>query len=313
MKASTRVLRLLSLLQARREWSGDELGERLEVDVRTVRRDVERLRELGYTIEASSGPGGGYRLGAGSATPPLLLEDDEAVAVAVALGAAAGTIANLQEVALRVLGKLDQLLPPRLRRRLSALPGVTVTLRRAQGAVDLEVLTRIAAACRDQVELRFEYGDRRGDTSARRVEPLRLAHTGRVWYLVAWDLERESFRTFRVDRVRSGLVRGPRFTPRALPEDVATYVSRSIGVAPYRHHARLRLHGSMQEVARRVPPWVGVLEPSAEGPVLSVGADCPEALASMILQAGVDFTLLEPRELAAPLRELAARLERGVA
>jgi len=312
VKASTRVLRLLSLLQARHEWPGDELAERLEVDIRTIRRDVDRLRELGYAIEASSGPGGGYRLGAGTRTPPLLLDDDEAVAVAVALGAAAGTVANLQAVALRVLAKLDQLLPSRLRRRLGALPGVTLSLLDGRTAADLGVLTAIAAACRDEVELRFEYGDRQGTSTTRRVQPLRLVHTGRVWYLVAWDLERESFRTFRVDRVAPKLTRGARFSPRELPEDVATYVSRSIAVAPYRHQARVRLHASPEEIAERVPPWTGMLESSdACGSVFVIGADSAEALAALIVHAGLEFTLIEPAELATPLQAIAARLQRG--
>ncbi|MCY0989899.1 YafY family protein [Nannocystis sp. ILAH1] len=311
MKASTRVLRLLSLLQARREWPGDELAERLEVDVRTIRRDVDRLRELGYAIEASSGPGGGYRLGPGTRTPPLLLDDDEALAVAVALGAA-GTVANLQAVALRVLAKLDQLLPSRLRRRLGALAGVTLSLLDRGTAVDLGVLTTIAAACRDEVELRFEYGDRQGQSTTRQVQPLRLVHTGRVWYLVAWDQGRESFRTFRVDRVAPKLARGARFSPRELPEDVATYVSRSIAVAPYRQQARVRLHASPEAIAERVPPWIGLRESSdASGSVFVIGADSAEALAALIVHAGVEFTLIEPAELAAPLQAIAARLQRG--
>ncbi|PCC74370.1 Predicted DNA-binding transcriptional regulator YafY, contains an HTH and WYL domains [Nannocystis exedens] len=311
VKASTRVLRLLSLLQARREWPGDELAERLEVDIRTIRRDVDRLRELGYAIEASSGPGGGYRLGAGARTPPLLLDDDEALAVAVALGAA-GTVANLQSVALRVLAKLDQLLPSRLRRRLGALAGVTVSLLDSRTAADLGVLTAIAGACRDEVELRFEYGDRQGKSTTRRVQPLRLVHTGRVWYLVAWDLDRESFRTFRVDRVAPKLTRGARFSPRELPEDVATYVSRSIAVAPYRHQARVLLHGSPEELAERVPSWIGLLESSdASGSVFVLGADSADALAALIVLAGVEFTLIEPAELVMPLQAIAARLQRG--
>nr|WP_276600430.1 YafY family protein [Nannocystis sp. ILAH1] len=311
VKASTRVLRLLSLLQARREWPGDELAERLEVDVRTIRRDVDRLRELGYAIEASSGPGGGYRLGPGTRTPPLLLDDDEALAVAVALGAA-GTVANLQAVALRVLAKLDQLLPSRLRRRLGALAGVTLSLLDRGTAVDLGVLTTIAAACRDEVELRFEYGDRQGQSTTRQVQPLRLVHTGRVWYLVAWDQGRESFRTFRVDRVAPKLARGARFSPRELPEDVATYVSRSIAVAPYRQQARVRLHASPEAIAERVPPWIGLRESSdASGSVFVIGADSAEALAALIVHAGVEFTLIEPAELAAPLQAIAARLQRG--
>src|SRR5262245_33777457 len=189
------------MLQVRREWSGEDLSDRLAVDVRTIRRDVDRLRELGYVIDASAGRGGGYRLSAGTATPPLLLDDDEAVAVAVALGAAAGSTENTDEVALRVLAKLDQLLPRRLRRRLSALPAF-VSLASPRSAVSLSVLAAIAAACRDQIEIRFSYRDNRGVVTGRTVEPMRLVHTGRRWYLAAWDIERADWRTFRVDRVQ---------------------------------------------------------------------------------------------------------------
>src|SRR5262249_23795077 len=155
LKTSARALRLLATLQVRREWSGEELSDRFGVDVRTIRRDVDRLRELGYVIDASAGRGGGYRLGPGTVTPPLLLDDDEAGAVAVAVGAAAGSTPTTDEVALRVLAKLDQLLPRRLRRRLSALPAVTVSLVSPHSAVSLSLLAAIAAACRDQVQLRF--------------------------------------------------------------------------------------------------------------------------------------------------------------
>jgi predicted DNA-binding transcriptional regulator YafY len=314
LTTSARVLRLLSLLQARREWSGADLGARLEVDVRTVRRDVDRLRDLGYVIEASAGPGGGYRLGAGSATPPLLLDDDEALAVAVALGAAAGSVANLQDIALRVLVKLDQLLPARLRRRLGALQAVTLSLA-ATPSVDPETLAALAAACRDQVRLRFRYRGRRHDVTRRDVEPMRLVHTGRVWYLAAWDLDRADWRTFRVDRIdaTAGLEPGARFAAREPPEDFATLVSRSISSSPYQRRVRLRVAGAPAEVARRIPPWVGVVEAGGDRhAVLTIGADTYEAVAALVVHAGVDFVLLDPPDAAAPLAEVARRLLRGV-
>ena len=311
IKTSARALRLLSLLQIRREWSGVELSTRLGVDKRTIRRDVDRLRELGYVIDASAGPGGGYRLGAGSATPPLLLDDDEAVAVAVALGAVAGNASDTDDVALRVLAKLDQLLPRRLRRRLSALPAVTVSWVNPRSGTSLSTLAAVAAACRDHLQLRFAYRDTRGASTMRTVEPMRLVHTGRRWYLAAWDVDRADWRTFRVDRVQAQPrpAQGARFTPRQAPEDFSTMVSRSISASPYQYRARLRMNGSASDVRTRVPPWIGVVEPFDERRcVLTVGADSYESLAALIVQAGADFTLLEPPELVQPIQAIAARL-----
>src|SRR5512133_450325 len=206
MTTATRVLRLLSLLQARREWCGADLSERLEVDARTVRRDVNRLRELGYLIESCTGPGGGYRLGAGTNTPPLLLDDQEALTIAMALGAMSGATSPFTDAALRVLVKLDQLLPSRLRRRWNSLKHVMLSLVNSPSA-DPTLLANLAAHCRDQERIEFKYAARNGEKTARHVEPLRLVHNGRVWYLVAWALERENWRTFRVDRIdaRAGI------------------------------------------------------------------------------------------------------------
>jgi predicted DNA-binding transcriptional regulator YafY len=309
-----RVLRLLTLLQGRRIWTGTALSERLGVDTRTIRRDVDRLRELGYVIESSAGPGGGYRLGAGNATPPLLLEDDEAVAVAAALTAAAGSVAGTEEVALRVLVKLDQLLPPRLRHRLSALQAVTIRLASGAPMADPFVLTAIATACQDHETLLFTYRNRRGEVTHRTVEPAGLVHTGRVWYLAAWDRDRDEWRTFRVDRMdaEAGLARGARFKPRQLPEDIATYVTRSIAASPSRCLVRLRLSGSASDLAGRVPHWMGVLEPiDDESCVLTIGADTYEAAAEYVVHIGVDFTVLEPADVIEPLRAIARRLLRA--
>ena len=314
LKTSARALRLLSMLQVRREWSGQELSQRLEVDARTIRRDVERLRDLGYMIDASAGPGGGYRLGAGTATPPLLLDDDEAVAVAMALGASAAAAAT-DDVALRVLAKLDQLLPRRLRKRLAALPAVTVSIANPRSAISLSILAAIAAACRDEVHLRFSYRDTRGAVTARIVEPMRLVHTGYRWYLAAWDRTRSDWRTFRVDRVQPQprLSVGERFVPRQPPVDFATMVSRAISSMPHRYQARVRVNGTVSDIKARIPPWLGVLEPLDDGHcLLTIGGETHEMIAAMIVHAGVDFTLLEPPELAQPIRQVAARLLGGV-
>jgi predicted DNA-binding transcriptional regulator YafY len=312
---SARVLRLLSLLQVRREWSGHELSSRLEVDVRTIRRDVDRLRQLGYTIDASAGVGGGYRLGAGEETPPLLLEDDEAVAVAIALGAAAGSVGNTQDVALRVLAKLDQLLPKRLRRKLTAVPAVTLSLVSNESAASLSVLAAIASACRDTMQVKFGYRDMKGTVTTRTIEPMRLVHTGRRWYLAAWDITRNDWRTFRVDRIAAQprLTQGARFTPRTPPMDFAEMVRRAITHWPQTLRARVKLKGSLTQLRGRMPTWIGTLEAlDDEHCALSVGGDCPETLVGLLLHAGMDFTLLDPPEAAQPIRDVADRLLRAI-
>lgn len=213
---SARLLRLLSLLQAHREWSGSDLADRLGVTARTVRRDVDRLRELGYPVNASPGTGGGYRLGAGAELPPLLLDDDEAVAVAVGLRTAAGNgVEGIGESSVRALAKLEQVLPSRLRRRIGALNAFTVPMLRGAGTstVEPEVLTELANVCRDTRQLRFDYRAHDGSASRRTVEPHRLVCTEHRWYLVARDIARDDWRTFRADRITPVLPYGPRFTP----------------------------------------------------------------------------------------------------
>lgn len=316
VSASLRVLRLLGLLQSRREWAGRDLGERLEVDVRTLRRDVDRLRDLGYVVTSSSGPGGGYRLGPGSSTPPLLLDDDEAVAVAVALAASAGSVSDVEDVALRVLAKLDRVIPPRVRRKIAAIERATAVLPGARVTVDFRALATLASACRDALETRFSYEDARGAASRRTVEPLRLVHTGRLWYLAARDVDRDDFRTFRVDRIRAIAVADDarRFVPRLPPEGVSAFVARSITASPYRHRARLRLAGTVAELSPRVPSWLGSLE--AETPshcALVVGGDTLDAVVAMIVHLGLDFELVDPPELAEALARTAARLAKGAA
>ena len=312
LKTSARLLRLLWLLQSRRYWSGAELSERVEVDTRTVRRDIDRLRELGYAVEASPGLGGGYQLKAGTSLPPVLLDDEEAVTVAVAVRAAASSIGKMEEAAVRLLAKLDQLLPSRLRKRATALHSVTISLARPETAPSIEVLTQIAGACRDHLKLGINYRDRAGNVTSRVVEPVRLAHTGRLWYLVAWDSQRRDWRTFRMDRVARLASTGPQFTPRNFPGDIAEYVSRSIRQVPYRYRMRIKLKGSVTELAKRIPSWCGVLEALDQGScTLSTGADSVEALAAQIVLTGTDFDILDAPELVAELREIAARLDRA--
>src|SRR5690606_19930835 len=224
---SARMLRLLSLLQTHRYWPGRELAEKLAVSPRTLRRDVERLRELGYPVEASRGVAGGYQLQAGAALPPLLLDDDEAVAIAVGLRNAAGTaVAGIGEASVRALTKVVQVMPPRLRRRVDALQTYTVPAALGAGTtVDANALTVIAQACRDDERLRFGYRTRAGERASRLVEPHRLVSLGSRWYLVAWDTERHDWRTFRVDRLTEPAVTGVRFRPRELPaSDAAQFV-----------------------------------------------------------------------------------------
>jgi predicted DNA-binding transcriptional regulator YafY len=314
LTTSTRVLRLLSLLQARGEWSGRDLGERLEVDVRTLRRDVDRLRDLGYAIDSSSGVGGGYRLGRGTTTPPLLLDDDEAVAVAVALAASAGSNGPAEEVAVAVLAKLNQVLPPRARRKLGAIEAATLALPDGRPRIDFRVLATLAGACRDAVEARFSYLDSRGAPSRRTVEPLRLVHARMRWYLVARDVDRDDFRTFRVDRIasRDVDVMSRRFVPREPPEGIGAFVARALVSAPYRFRARLLLVGAVDELAAKIPAWIGTLEArSPRRSILTVGADTEAALAALILHADVDFELLDPPDLAPALEAAAQRLLAG--
>jgi predicted DNA-binding transcriptional regulator YafY len=312
LQTSSRLLRLLSLLQSRRQWSGRDLSERLEIDSRTVRRDVEKLRELGYPVRASSGLGGGYQLGAGSSMPPVLLNDDEAVAVAFALRTAAGSVGKMEETAIGLLAKLDQVLPARLRKRASALHAVTISLASAQVVPPVDVLARIASACRDNMRLKLSYRDRDGKASSRLLEPLRLAHTGSRWYLVAWDIQRDDWRTFRVDRVERLISSGPQFVPRKFPEDIATYVQRSIRHVSYRYRVRLRLRGTPETLQKQVPRWCGVLE-AADGETctLSMGADSVEMLASMMVMTCAEFEILDAPELIPELRKIVERLVRA--
>ncbi|MFE5542105.1 helix-turn-helix transcriptional regulator [Streptomyces sp. NPDC056492] len=317
LETSARLLRLLSLLQAHREWTGPDLAERLGVTPRTVRRDVDRLRELGYPVNASPGTGGGYQLGAGAELPPLLLDDDEAVAVAVGLRTAAGNgVEGIGEASVRALAKLEQVLPGRLRRRVSALNEFTVPMLRGPGraTVDPSVLTELAAACRDAERLRFDYRDHAGSVSRRVVEPHRLVCTERRWYLVAWDLDREDWRTFRADRIEPRPPHGPRFTPRPGPaEDLAAYVSRGVSQGVYAARAVLRLKVPAEAAAAIVGPSQGALEPlDAESCLLRTGAVSFDVLVIHVMLLGCEFEVVEPPELADRIRAARDLLGRAV-
>src|SRR5690349_10917579 len=262
-ETSSRLLDLLSLLQARRDWPGAQLAERLGVSGRTIRRDMERLRALGYPVSSLTGPAGGYRLRAGTAMPPLLLDDEEAIAIAVGLRTAArASVTGIEETAVRALVKLEQVLPSHLRRRVAALGSATITMPVGGPTVDPQHLTVIAAACRDTEALRFGYRRRDGTESRREVEPHSLINRGTRWYLVAWDRGRSDWRTFRVDRLARPASSGVRFTPRRLPaKDAAAYVERSITGAPHRFEARITLHAPADAITGRVPPHWGTIEP----------------------------------------------------
>ncbi|MFP5363230.1 MAG: helix-turn-helix transcriptional regulator [Thermoleophilia bacterium] len=308
-QTSGRLLRLLSLLQTRRDWPGGELAQRLGVSGRTIRRDVERLRELGYPVDAVTGPTGGYRLQAGAAMPPLLLDDDEAVAIAVGLRTAAGaSVAGIEETSIRALVKLEQVLPSHLRRRVNALSSVLATLPASGPMVDPEALTTIAGACRDRERLRFAYRSRDGLQSRRHVEPLSLVNLGRRWYLVAWDCEREAWRTFRVDRLERPSPAGARFVARTLPGgDAAAFVASRLRDAPSRYQARVTVRAPAAELERHRHLWGSVEPRGAETCEYRTSDDSLEWLAMRIGMLGFDFDVHEPPELVACCAQLAAR------
>lgn len=309
LSTSARLLRLASLLQSRRHWPGVALAEELGVDARTVRRDVDRLRELGYPVEASSGVGGGYGLGRGVELPPLVLDDEEAVALAIALRAAGASVGGIEATSLRLLGKLDQLMPTRLRRRATALHAVTLSLRSGLPLVDAGLLSELATACRDACALRFDYRSHAGDASQRHVQPVRLANYGRRWYLIAWDSDRAAWRSFRVDRMDKARATGETFVPREVPANVATQLERGIAFEPFACRITLRLQGSVEDLQAVLPAWCGVLEPeTATHSLLRVGADSPESLLAQVLMIGQEVELVEGDAMAPELRRVLARM-----
>jgi predicted DNA-binding transcriptional regulator YafY len=312
VQTSARLLALLSLLQQRREWSGPELADRLEVGPRTIRRDVEKLRDLGYPIEAAPGIAGGYRLAAGAQMPPLLLDDAEAIAVAVGLrSSASGSIAGIEESSVRALAKIEQILPDRLRDRVRALGDATSTFRVEGPQIDADDLALIAAACRDGLRLRFSYTAKGGEGTSREVEPAAVVHTGWRWYLVAYDLGRDDWRTFRVDRIAGRPRTAGRGTRREVPgSDAAAFVKQSIrggdGEIP---RGRIRLRAPADVIGSRVPARYASVAP--DGPdaciVTTTGRWTREFLVWMSLM-DADLTVLEPPELAEEAGRIVTRL-----
>jgi predicted DNA-binding transcriptional regulator YafY len=310
METSARLLRLLGLLQVRPEWSGADLAERLDVTVRTLRRDVQRLRDLDYPVHSARGVAGGYRLGPGKALPPLLLDDDEAIAVVVSLRSAAShSVAGLSEASVSALAKLDQVLPARLRERTAALQHATVALAGPGPVVDPEQLAALAAACRRHQRLRLGYRDRSGAGTTRIVEPYRLVSTGYRWYLMAFDVERDSWRTFRVDRIADSAEAGGWFVPRD-PPDPAAFVAAAVTTAPYRYQARVLVQAPVHVVAEEFSRTSGVVAEAGDGrSLLTTGADSLGALTFHLASLGADFTVLEPPELIEFVRDAAVRLQ----
>ncbi|GAA1216446.1 WYL domain-containing protein [Kitasatospora nipponensis] len=311
LETSARLLRLLALLQVRREWSGADLAERLQVDVRTVRRDMEKLRTLGYPVDSTPGAAGGYRLAAGAEMPPLLLDDEEAVAVALGLRTAAnGTVAGIEETSVRALAKLQQVMPARLRSRVESLAGATVEMRSHGPRVDADVLSTIAAACRSTERLRFEYRTREGSSERRDVEPYRLVHSGARWYLVAFDTVRQDWRNFRVDRLELRPPHGPRFAPRPLPaQDVRDFVSWEVAIGQYRYQARFTVRAPAAVVRERIAPTSGLVTPLDENScTLRAGSNSLDGLAVHIGVLDLPFTVHEPPELVERIALLARRL-----
>ncbi len=313
----TRTLRLLSLLQSRRYWSGTALAARLEVSPRTLRRDVDRLRDLGYPVEARRGVDGGYQLAAGAVLPPLLLDNDEAVAIGVGLHSAiqAGSVVGIEESSLRALSKVIQVMPSSLRRRIEALAAMTVSLPWQESAtsVDAGALVAVAQACRDGERLAFDYTARGGDSSAREVDPHRLVLQGRRWYLVAWDLVRADWRTFRLDRLAGPRLTGAHAIPRQLPAaNAAEFVRSSIESVPSRYRVDILIDAPAALVRERVGPWgtfedVGsaqcrltMMTDSLDWPMLALG------------NAAAEFEVLSPPELLDHLRDCANLFSRSL-
>ena len=302
MGTTERVLALLGLLQQRRVWTGPELAGRLGITTRTVRRDVERLRVLGFTVHAGQGVGGGYQLGPGQDLPPLLLDDEEAIATAVALlaGAESG------DAALRALTKLDRVLPARLRHEVRALTGSVESMGGGRAPIDSDALLTLARACRDEVLTEFDYRDER-----RRVEPYRLVASDRRWYLFAFDLGRDDWRTFRLDRMSGMHASTLRFRPRAAP-DAAEFVQEGVASRVYRHQARFLVHADAATVRAQIPPSAAVVrETTGERCEVTSGADNLDFILMHIVLLGHDFEVLDPPGLRERCASIARRLERA--
>jgi len=314
---TARALRLLTLLQTYKFWTGAELAERLEVSDRTLRRDVDRLRELGYPVEATPGAAGGYRLAAGANLPPLVLDDDEAVAIAVGLRAAAGaSIDGMEEISVRALAKLEQVLPNRLRRRVNAVHTNVSSMRWGgnQTTVDADALAILAMACRDNEQVRFDYRRRDGDQASRLVEPHTLVSAGRRWYLVGWDVRRADWRTFRLDRLTEPRLGGVRFKPRELPAtNAAAFVHQSIAAMPVPFEATLVVGGplaAVRSLIRYADARTDAIDDATCRVVLRSDTRAWLATVITLLASEYDVTIAEPADLLPEVRRFGARLRR---
>ncbi|MEV6522515.1 YafY family protein [Longispora sp. NPDC051575] len=312
---SSRTLRLLSLLQTHRYWPGAELADRLDVSPRTLRRDVDRLRELGYPVDAQRGVEGGYQLAAGASLPPLLVDDDEAVALAIGLQTAAlGAVAGIEESSISALTKVVQVMPPRLRKRMAVLRAVTVPARLGEGpTVDAGVLTTVAQSCRDEERLRFAYTARDGQPSDRHVEPHRLVCLGRRWYLVAYDLTRNDWRSFRLDRLTAPDGTGARFRPRELPAaDAAAFVRAGLDGRPAgRYQVEALVAADAADVRPRIGQWATVTEVAPGRCRVAMGTDSLDWALFALGITEAEFEVLGPPEFTAHLRAWSDRLGRA--
>ncbi|MCT1478878.1 YafY family protein [Microbacterium sp. p3-SID336] len=313
-RTTGRTLALLSLLQVRREWSGAELRERLEVSDRTLRRDIDDLRELGYGIEATRGRHGGYRLGAGAEVPPLALAADESVAIAVGLRAAAtSVVTGMEDAAARALAKLEQSLSPSTRRQIVEVERAMVPLMQGPSDIDFDVVTTVAAAISARRRARVDYTRHDGVEVMRIIEAHRIVHTAERWYLVAWDVERQAWRTLRVDRLRRPVMLRDEFPRRDIPDEaLRQFTTHSITTAPYPVRARLRMRAPAEVVSRHFAATVAeVVDDGAGGSILTAGSRTPEEFALYIGMSGIAFEVIEGDELREALRALADRFARA--
>jgi predicted DNA-binding transcriptional regulator YafY len=313
---STRTLRLLSLLQARRHWPGAELARRLQISPRTLRRDVDRLRELGYPIAAQRGADGGYQLAAGTALPPLMIDDEEAVALALGLQAAAqGAVEGIAEASVRALAKVTQVMPARLRRRVEALGAMTVPASwqsQTQARVDPGILTAVAVACRDIERLRFSYTAADGQHTGRHVEPHRLVLLGHRWYLAGYDLARHDWRSFRLDRVTAPRSTGTRFRPRELPAaDAAAFVRAGIDQVSAAYDVEVLVQAPAAAVRQRIGRWAAVEDIDATSCRVRMSTDSLDWPTMALGAVGADFDVISPPELLHQVRDWGRRFSRA--
>ncbi|WP_313313355.1 YafY family protein [Pulveribacter sp.] len=313
LSSSTRLLRLLALLSTRRHWPGADLAESLQVHPRTLRRDVDRLRQLGYPVHASSGVAGGYAFRAGRDLPPLLLDDEEARAVSIALRTATAA-GGMEEPALRALVKLEHAMPTRLRQQMDVLRSAILPLDAAGPVVEAALLVGLASACHEQLRVGFAYTDGQGRGSERSVEPHGLVHAQQRWYLVAWDCARGDWRTFRVDRIEGAPRMGGHFAPRPSPDggDLKAYVARSLTAPLAQVPARIVLHAPHAQLARRIPASAGTLRPLGDHSCeLECATHAPCTLVYWLMALEVDFQVLAPDDLVDRVRAAAERALRG--